>query len=84
MKNDMMNAAGFALSDDELEHIVGGAGGSSNIARVDPSECSGCGACVAPCPMEAIQIIGGKAQISGSCVACGACVPECPPGAITC
>ena len=45
--------------------------------------CTGCGACVSSCPVEAISENGGKYEIdSGSCSDCGVCVPECPIDAI--
>ena len=31
--------------------------GGSAIAAIDPSLCSGCGACVVPCPVSAITIV---------------------------
>jgi len=52
-------------------------------AVVDKENCSGCGACVDACPVEAISIVEDKATISDECADCGACVDECPNGAIS-
>lgn len=52
-------------------------------AKVDKKSCTGCGACVKACPVEAITLKAGKADVSDSCVDCGACVSDCPVEAIT-
>jgi len=44
--------------------------------------CTGCGACVTACPVEAVAMAGEKAATDRArCTACGACVPACPEGA---
>lgn len=40
--------------------------------------CIGCGACVSICPVGAIALNDGKAEISDACIACGACISDCP------
>ena len=46
--------------------------------------CCGCEECVAVCPVGAIAMPGGRAQIDGEqCLCCAACVRECPQMAIT-
>lgn len=52
-------------------------------AVVNQNECTGCGACVDVCPVEAIEIVNGKAIINDECIDCGACVDECPVEAIS-
>ncbi|MCK5706826.1 MAG: 4Fe-4S binding protein [Candidatus Aureabacteria bacterium] len=52
-------------------------------AIVDSSKCTGCGACVGVCPVEAITIENGKAVINDLCIDCGACVGACPVEAIS-
>ncbi|MCU4164340.1 MULTISPECIES: 4Fe-4S binding protein [Marinilabiliaceae] len=50
---------------------------------VNKEECTGCGVCVEVCPMAAIELIDGKAQINNEkCRNCGLCLGECPVGAI--
>lgn len=52
-------------------------------AVVDKKVCVGCGACVATCPVEAIKLVDGVAQIDpAKCISCGACVATCPVSAI--
>ena len=47
---------------------------STNIAR-----CRDCYRCVRMCPVKAIRISEGQAQVDpGRCLACGTCVRECP------
>lgn len=48
----------------------------------DKSKCAGCGICVTVCPVDAITLVDGKAEISDACIACGACVSVCPNEAI--
>lgn len=50
---------------------------------VDQSKCTGCGSCVSVCPVEALSIVNGKAEVAESCVDCCACISECPVEAIS-
>ena len=51
---------------------------------VDRDKCIGCEACVAVCPVGAINMVEGKAEINqDTCISCGACVSECPVEAIS-
>lgn len=52
-------------------------------AKVNKEKCIGCGICENICPVEAIKIEDGKAEISDGCIECGACVGECPVEAIS-
>ncbi len=50
---------------------------------VNKAECTGCGICIDECPMEAIELVDGVAQINNdNCSNCQACVAECPVDAI--
>ena len=51
---------------------------------VDVTRCTGCGACVEVCPVEAIAaLVDGKARVDEElCTGCGACVDACPEDAI--
>ena len=52
-------------------------------AVVDKEMCVGCGACEAECPVQAIEIVDGKAVVKADeCVECGACTATCPVEAI--
>lgn len=44
--------------------------------------CNGCGACIAKCPFDAIEIVDGIAKFKDSCTGCGACGKACPSNAI--
>ena len=51
--------------------------------KVNKAKCIGCGACVAQCPAEAIELKGGKAVINAKkCTKCGTCIDACPVQAI--
>jgi NAD-dependent dihydropyrimidine dehydrogenase PreA subunit len=52
-------------------------------AVVDKEACTGCGACVDACPVEAIKMENDIASISEDCSECGVCVDECPAEAIS-
>jgi ferredoxin len=53
-------------------------------AVVDQGTCTGCEMCVESCPVEAISMNDGKANVDAdACVDCGACVGECPVEAIS-
>jgi ferredoxin len=52
--------------------------------NVDKSACNSCGACIAICPIDAIEIgEDGKAIIDQTkCNQCGKCIVICPEDAI--
>lgn len=55
------------------------------LARVDLSNCSGCGLCVRVCNVQAITplVEGQSVQIDEAvCLGCGACVPACQRSAL--
>lgn len=52
--------------------------------KVNKDTCIGCGACVDTCPVGAITLVDGKADINPDiCISCGACVGTCPVEAIS-
>jgi caffeyl-CoA reductase-Etf complex subunit CarE len=50
--------------------------------RINAETCVGCGACLKPCPYDAIDLINRKAILNEKCVHCGACVDSCKFNAI--
>jgi ferredoxin len=50
--------------------------------RVNVDACTGCGICAALCPVNAIEIIDGKAQVGLACEYCQRCAAVCPEKAI--
>ncbi len=52
-------------------------------AKVDKEKCVGCESCVGACPVSAIAMQDGKAEVSADCIECGACVGSCPCEAIS-
>ena len=50
--------------------------------RVEKSECVGCESCLNACPVGAISMRDGLANIGDKCTSCGACIESCPQGAI--
>jgi len=45
--------------------------------------CAGCGVCVDSCPVDAIDMSKGKAEIiQNRCINCGRCLSACPQEAI--
>ena len=53
------------------------------VAEILIKKCSGCQACLGECPVEAIDIVDGVANINAEkCIGCGKCVLVCPAEAI--
>lgn len=51
----------------------------STIITTDKAKCRDCYRCVRVCPVKAIRISDGQAQVeSPKCILCGTCVRECP------
>ena len=52
--------------------------------EISKENCTGCGACVEVCPVEAITLKDGIASVNeDECTECGTCEAECPSDAIT-
>ena len=50
---------------------------------IDEDKCVGCGICVEGCPVNAITMGDGRAEIDmGECIRCGRCHKVCPKGAV--
>jgi len=65
---------------------------SNFIAAIDVGECSGCAACVAACPVDALSLVPAAAAAAegpararldeAACLGCGVCVPACASGGV--
>ncbi|MCK4761757.1 MAG: 4Fe-4S binding protein [Candidatus Aminicenantes bacterium] len=65
---------------------------SNFIALIDPEECSGCGLCVAACPIDAIEVEAPDPSAPKKkkpprvdetlCLGCGVCALKCKKGAL--
>jgi NAD-dependent dihydropyrimidine dehydrogenase PreA subunit len=51
------------------------------VAVTDKDKCTGHGACVAICPFNAREVVGGNA-VTRNCFGCGLCEDACPENAI--
>jgi len=50
-----------------------------NIIKTDVANCMDCYRCVRACPVKAISVENGQANVVDSlCIQCGTCVKECP------
>lgn len=59
------------------------AANSGFLAVVAEDACSGCGACLDRCQMEALTMTGSVVISNAErCIGCGLCVSECPAGAL--
>lgn len=52
------------------------------VISISRANCKNCYRCVRHCPVKAIRINGGQAEVvDGMCMLCGICLSECPQGA---
>ena len=66
-----------------LMHVLGQLVPRSFAMKVDNNKCVGCGLCSKKCPMQAVAITQGQAQINRHhCIVCGQCRQACPRKAI--
>lgn len=66
-----------------LMHVLGQLVPGAFGMQVDKKLCVGCGLCSKKCPMQAVSITQGKAQINcHHCIVCGQCRQACPRKAI--
>ena len=66
-----------------LMHVLGQLVPGAFGMQVDKKLCVGCGLCSKKCPMQAVSITQGKAQINRHhCIVCGQCRQACPCKAI--
>ncbi len=57
--------------------------GGNYFAEVSSELCTGVGACVERCPIDAVALNDGLAAVDlARCIGCGLCVPACPEQAI--
>lgn len=40
--------------------------------------CTSCGACIASCEAEALEMVAGRPTLVGKCTGCGVCLHQCP------
>ncbi len=54
------------------------------LPRLDRNLCTGCGDCIAACPVDALAQVDSKATLVAPdrCTYCAACETICPVGAI--
>lgn len=56
---------------------------SNFVVSVEQDDCTGCGACVSRCQMEALTLVDDTVSLMESyCIGCGNCVSACPAEAL--
>jgi NAD-dependent dihydropyrimidine dehydrogenase PreA subunit len=49
------------------------------VVSTNPARCRDCYRCVRVCPVKAVRVAGGQAEVVPElCIACGSCVRACP------
>lgn len=57
---------------------------SAFVAIAKAESCSGCGACITRCQMDALQLDSGHSVLNPDrCIGCGLCVSTCPTDSLT-
>ncbi|MGZ7127067.1 MAG: 4Fe-4S dicluster domain-containing protein [Halobacteriota archaeon] len=52
------------------------------MIAVNIERCGHCGACVAVCPTNSIELVESCLKIGETCTTCATCVSICPVGAL--
>ena len=53
---------------------------------IDSDKCEGCGECAESCPADILEMVDGKAKVTGDieeCLGCETCVTVCTTEAVT-
>lgn len=53
---------------------------------IDRDKCEGCGECAESCPADILEMVDGKAEVTGDiseCLGCETCVTVCTTEAVT-
>lgn len=56
------------------------------MVTIDVEKCQGCGDCADNCPATILEVVDGKAQVTGDmadCLGCETCVASCEHDAVT-
>ena len=57
---------------------------ADGIVLIKPELCIGCEACRDICPVDAVDMVNGKAEVDLDwCIGCGVCAVSCPTGSIS-
>src|SRR5512137_1217035 len=49
------------------------------VVSTNPARCRDCYRCVRVCPVKAVRVAGGQAEVVPElCIVCGSCVSACP------
>ena len=63
--------------------VINGPMGYDIRTTIESDKCTGCGKCIAVCPYEALELVNGKALVTGAkSMHCGQCVATCPENAV--
>ncbi len=55
----------------------------NHIFMVDEDKCYGCGACIALCPVNVLDLIDRMIEVDEeNCTHCELCIPSCPVSAL--
>lgn len=77
--SDCCGALGMAQAFPKPAEVLGG----NYFAEVNSDLCTGIGACVERCPMDAVALDNGYALVDlARCIGCGLCAPTCAEQAI--
>jgi len=77
-REELLYGESYRISRKKLKDDKGAKFATLKKNVIDTGLCSSCGACVASCVENALEMVNERPKLVGKCTACGVCIHQCP------